>query len=273
MISIVAALSSEVKGLIDHLSLRHQTSKPFAYYNHPDSEVEVLVSGIGANAMSTAVGWLAGARPCDRLWINFGIAGHLSFNVGELVLVHGCADALDGHAHYPPMLLAGEIAHSAACLSIAQASTDYPADALLDMEAHSFFSSACRFSSSEFVQSLKVVSDNQSSGLEGLNAKRVQELAVPHTQALLRFAMGLEKLRRASQITLQHGVDLSQLRATHSQAQQAEQLLQKALVLNVLDDALQQQIYQSADIKQVLGILTQATQMHAPSIDSRSAAR
>jgi len=52
------------------------------------------------------------------------------------------------------------------------------------MEAMAFFATACRSASSELVQSLKVVSDNQDQTAETVNAKQASELVAAHVDMI-----------------------------------------------------------------------------------------
>ncbi len=47
-----------------------------------------------------------------------------------------------------------------------------------------FFATACRSASSELVQSLKVVSDNQDQTAETVNAKQASELVAAHVDMI-----------------------------------------------------------------------------------------
>ena len=284
MISILVALNSEAKPLIDYFSLKKSSLGPYGYYlgtsdvtkrgGHNTAgaceAIELVVSGIGALAMASAVGWLAGVNPVKRVWLNLGIAGHASKKIGEIVLVHGCADAVHTKAHYPP-LVAKWSHETAACLSYNAPCTDYPGDAAVDMEAHSFFTSGLRFSSAEFVQSLKVISDNQDSSIDDLDAKKVEALIKPHVATIANFAEKLSSLRMSAVPWVDHGLQLGSLRSTHSQTLQAQELLVKATVLNVLDDDLKGALSSCQKMSEVLAILHERTRLQSPALIASNA--
>lgn len=226
---ILAALGCEVRPWIDAHRLKPVCHKPFDHYQ--SEFLDIIVTGIGAQSMATAVGWIGAqtAGPC--VWLNLGIAGHATRDLGELFLVHGCASSEEGRAHYPP-LVAKWSGCTDALLSVVKPSSDYPLGAAVDMEAAAFFAAANRFAPSELVQSVKVVSDNREIGVEQLNAKRISELMVPHREVIDEFVYQLQGIAESS-IPLIGPKRFSEVRATVSQARQIDQLEQRLCTLNM----------------------------------------
>ena len=231
-LTILAALTCEARPWIDAHRLKKVGSKPFDLYR--SNEVDLVITGIGAEAMATAVGWIGGQSADARVWLNLGTAGHATRELGEVFLVHGCAASEQGRAHYPPLVAKWNGA-SEALLSLAKPSSDYPLGAAFDMEAAAFFKAAMRFSASELVQSVKVVSDNQKHGIEHLNATRITELMTPHVEPVNRFTEQMMALAlRAVPPTTP--VLFSDVRATVSQRLQIEQLVTKLFALASTDE-------------------------------------
>ena len=61
-------------------------------------------------------------------------------------------------------------------ISVDQPENRYGKNAAYDMEASGFFATASRFNSSELVQVLKIISDNQANPAEQVSAKQVEEI-------------------------------------------------------------------------------------------------
>ncbi|MFT6006694.1 MAG: nucleoside phosphorylase [Pseudoalteromonas tetraodonis] len=276
MISFLLALNSEAKPLVDFYRLKKTEQGPFAHFVSPDNsvEVELLVAGIGALSMAAGVAWLAGKSPMrNRVWLNLGVAGHADMALGQIALVHGSADSTQSRAHYPPQV-AKWAQSTAACLSFNAPCTDYPGDALVDMEAHAFFNTAIKFSSSEIVQSLKVVSDNRDSNIEELNASKITGLISPHIETIVAYAKALQTLAMRD-LVLYNKVEFPQfewldsLRATHSQRRQVTDLMRKAFVLDTLNDNVLKGLSACSHVSEVLSQLNELTRLAQPILPSQ----
>ena len=217
-INYVCALFSEAKPLVEHFKLKKVHDKPFSLYSNSlgnsidgqaSTTVNVLISGIGSFNMSASIGWLGALQavttkslseevasndssstesryqhPESSVWLNLGIAGHASLNIGEPFLVSSSRDINSTRSYYPPQVARRTVTLSP-CLSLNAPSSEYPDDGGIDMEASAFFSVAPRFADAECVQSLKVVSDNPQHGLEGLDSNRVTDLIKPNVEFIV----------------------------------------------------------------------------------------
>lgn len=241
VITMIFALTCEARPWIDALKLKKSDARPFDLYT--GDSIEVVISGIGSESMATVVGWIAGRSPRPRVWLNVGTAGHATRDLGELFLVHGCAASESGRAHYPP-LVAAWTGSTDALLCVDHVSDQYPGGAAVDMESMPFFNAAMRFCNSELVQSMKVVSDNEQSGVEHLNSKRITELMQPHVDAVMRYAANLLSLVPTA-FSVTTVLDLESLRASHSIKQQIQRALHQLAALDVdaerVSDVLQDQ--------------------------------
>ena len=142
MLTIMVALHCEAKPFIDAYRLKKVDSKPFDHYQNIDYEglnIDLVVSGIGALAMASAVGWIGAKGVSDnvkgqsqRIWVNLGTAGHISQPLSSLLLVHGVGDEVQQKCHYPP-LVARWHGVSESVLSVSSPCTQYPDGAAVDM--------------------------------------------------------------------------------------------------------------------------------------------
>jgi nucleoside phosphorylase len=276
MISFLVALNSEAKPLVDFYRLKKTEQGPFSHYVSRDSsvEIELVVVGIGALSMAAGVAWLAGKTPLrNRVWLNLGIAGHADMPIGQIALVHGCSDSVQSRAHYPPQV-AKWAQPTAGCLSFNAPCTDYPGNALVDMEAHAFFTTAIKFSSSEVVQSLKVVSDNRDSNIEDLNATKISELISPHIETIIAYATSLHALAKQNLVLSEKSEFpqtewLDSLRATHSQRLQVLELMRKALVLDALHESVVNKLSASNNVSELITQLHELTRLAKPVVPSQ----
>ena len=270
MLTFVLALHCEAKPIIDFYKLKKVDARPFDLYRGESNGVliELLVSGIGALSVASAVAWLAGfsvQQEVHRLWINVGTAGHEDREVGSLILVHGVGDEVLQRSHYPPLITkwAGQ---TDAVLSVSAPTSTYPCGAAVDMEAYAFFSIAIRFSDSELVQSLKVISDNSEHGIEHLDAKKITKLISEHTIEIDRFAKSLLLVSPQK-----HEVDctvLERFSGTHSQHQQAKEMLLKINTAGSEQDveSVAQSLLGLSRLKEVLPVLRTIVDSITPSI-------
>lgn len=266
-ITIVAALSCEVKPIVDALRLVKQLDRPYKVFGgeFESQRVEVLVSGIGALAMATAIGWMAGRQPTsERVWLNLGSAGHGSASLGSAFRVHASSDILSERKYYPAMVAKSVLATDE-ILSVNAPSSDYPDLGGIDMEAYAFFTAAYRFSSTELVESIKVVSDNPNNDISELNAAKISELIAAHSEVILNLGIALVALLpiKEEQVIL----EIPELHLTHSQRRQAKVLITKLSTLEAIDDALNLAVSDVSSGAELLSILGTALLNIEPRLD------
>ena len=278
MLTIMVALHCEAKPFIDAYRLKKVDSKPFDHYQNIDYvglNIDLVVSGIGALAMASAVGWIGAKgvndnvkRQSQRIWVNLGTAGHISQPLGSLLLVHGVGDEVQQKCHYPPLVAKWHGA-SDSVLSVSSPCTQYPDGAAVDMEAYAFFTSALRFSDAEFVQSLKVVSDNQESGIEGLNAAKLTEFMSANLLGIKTYINELVLISRPI-FSPEFDIDkLLEIKGTHSHRLQVIELVKKLSVMNTLDK-ISEQVFSCASLKDVLLIMNKELSLAIPTIETPS---
>ncbi|CAD6872754.1 5'-methylthioadenosine/S-adenosylhomocysteine nucleosidase family protein [Methylomonas fluvii] len=170
---IFVALPCEAKPLIQAWRLKKLPQKqPFATYRNAD--IILVISGVGKIAMAGAVAYTLAQFPeaTQPILLNFGIAGHRQQALGSCFLADKITDAETQRRFYP------QLAFDAPCptlplVTLSRADADYSDENLRDMEAAAFYEIAVKFSSSELIQCLKVVSDNAESALEKINDESV----------------------------------------------------------------------------------------------------
>lgn len=195
-IFIYAALPCEAKPLVEYFRLKKATTiQPFAlYFNR---ELCLTVTGLGKNAMAAGVAYSQAlfASVEHPVLINIGIAGHQNHDLGTLFLIDKITDLDAGKSYYPPLVFKPPCP-TASLQTVSKPQLNYAPDYLYDMEASAFYETAARFSSGELIQCLKVISDNESSSAENIEAKQVALLIGAHVATIEIVLAELSRLAR-----------------------------------------------------------------------------
>jgi adenosylhomocysteine nucleosidase len=179
-IFIYTALPCEAKPLVEHFDLKKDVSvQPFAVYvNH---DICLTVTGLGKSAMAAGVAYTQAlfAKVEHPVILNIGIAGHKDHLLGDLFLIDKIID-IDSQKNYYPSLIFTPPCPTGSIQTSSRPQLNYESAHLCDMEASAFYETAVRFSSSEFILCLKVISDNQLSTVENIQPKQVSALIAAH---------------------------------------------------------------------------------------------
>ena len=272
-INIVTALNCEAKPLIDYYRLSKVNKKPFDFYTgqvnpvrKQSVEMNLIVGGIGQLNTAMACGWLAAQSGLDRtIWLNVGIAGHKDNEVGRILRVCNVNDPITGFNHYPA-LTAKWNDDVSALMTSALPLSEYPEATLVDMEATAFFTAAGSCASSELVQSLKVVSDNQEESLERLNASLISQLIAAQIEKIVGFINEMIKLFPVQSTFYESSKLIEHLHCTVSQRQQFIELTEKLQSLKAFSKLFQDEIKQADSMKLVLQKLKQELTSIKPSL-------
>ena len=98
MLNLIAATHAEAEPIISALKLKKVTALLNCYQN---KNVHLVITGIGKCNTATACGWLAektaqssgkSAVGKSSAWLNLGIAGHKSAELGSLMVAHKVTD-------------------------------------------------------------------------------------------------------------------------------------------------------------------------------------
>ncbi len=192
---VFTALECEAKTLINHFKLKKDnTSHPFSIYGN--DEIILTVTGVGKVAMAGGVAYVLARFPDAKtpILINVGIAGHKTQAIGDLLIASKVSDAESRKVFYP-QLIGANWPESSEIKSTALPNTDYVDNCLNDMEASAFYEIAVKFSSSELIHCLKVVSDNEQFSIEGINAKIVANWVSNQLESIEKIFNHLQQLR------------------------------------------------------------------------------
>lgn len=233
-VNLVVALPLEAAPIIDKLDMAPlQSNSSFSCYSNGTHNL--IVSGMGRTYSAAATGYLA-ARSAQEykappVWINFGIAGHQWLEIGSVALINKVTTCGGGDSSYPlplplsPNLLSSEL------ITVDKPEQNYPESAAYDMEGAGFWVAANKFSPLEFVQLLKVISDNPDHGIEKFNKNKVSELVVDALPALESTISQLAELallhNSAQSMPESYDVLLDNYRFTVTQIRQLRKLCQR----------------------------------------------
>lgn len=194
MFAIVTAFHSEAKPLIEYFKLKLQTAKS-AFPIYQNETMHLIISGMGKINAASAVGYLQAKLQIDEIvWLNFGIAGHRTMDLGSSIIAHKVIDSGTGQAFYPT--ITGSIPEKGSILyTVDQAERTFSEDYVYEMEASGFMQAALRFSSSELVHCYKIISDNLKTGI-CFEKQKLQKMIEVHLPKIQNFLDDLQSLRQ-----------------------------------------------------------------------------
>jgi len=184
MINLIVALPEEARPIIHYYRLKRMHHL-HAFPVYAGDHLRLIVCGIGNLAAATATGYLAGVLGSESVvaWLNIGIAGSQTFPVGAPVLAQQITDT-SGQQHFYPGLCFEFPLKTAAIRTVSVPETDYRERVVYDMEAAGFYSAAMRFSTTELIHCVKIISDNNTSDISKLSGSRVVALVEQNMEAI-----------------------------------------------------------------------------------------
>jgi hypothetical protein len=173
------------------------------------------------------------------VWLNFGSAGHRDRPAGDVVVAHTVTDVASGERFYPTRLDGPDL-DPVEVRTVVRPERVFESDAVYDMEAYGFMAAALRFSTSELVQSIKIVSDNAASTVAAWTCTRVRNLVESRAEEVARAAERYREIARELEPLCREEASAKELveayrartRFTTSEARRLKSLL---LRLRVLD--------------------------------------
>ena len=164
MLHLLTATHTEAKPLIHTFKLKKKDFNEFHIYINKNKNISLTITGIGKINSSAATSYTAIIfNHCkNNVWLNIGICGHKIFQVGEIFLVNKVIDQSSSKVWYPSINFKTDI-KQATCLTVDEI-TKYDEN-LLDMELSGIQQTSLKFSTIEFVHSLKIVSDNENQSI------------------------------------------------------------------------------------------------------------
>ena len=194
VVQLVVALAAEAKPIASWFKLnRVHPERGFPVYRR--QHIALVVAGPGkANAAAAAAYLYASCGyPENGIWINIGICGHADGGIGDIRLAHKISDLSSGRDWYPPLAFKAPCP-SANLLTVDQPDLTYRRAELIDMEASGFYQTACRFTTGELIQTLKVVSDNKDRSADRIDAAQVYQLIGTALDTLDQLLVALGRL-------------------------------------------------------------------------------
>jgi len=238
LVHLVVALDAEAKPLINWFGLkRQQPDRGFPVFGH--AHIALAISGSGKANASAATAHLHAVCgfPRDAIWINIGVAGHRHHEVGEAFVANAVEDAASGRTWYPPLAITPPWPGKRVA-TLDRPDLEYASADLVDMEAAGFYATACRFSTSELVQAIKVVSDNAQEPAGGLKAADLSALVGRQLDGLDLFLHRLGRL--ANELAEETVIDeddlapfLARWRFTVSERRQLAEQIRRLRVLEL----------------------------------------
>jgi adenosylhomocysteine nucleosidase len=175
-VNLVVAHAVEAKPIIQQLGLKSVNGGAFRRYQAQD--VNLVVSGIGRVNAAAATAYLSAVTTDDSMydpiWINAGIAGHKTFELGVSVIIRKITDPVAKRSYYPLPIASSLPSSDLVTVDIPE--EEYSQNAAFDMEGSAFWSIATKFSPIEFVQLLKIVSDNPENAINTLSKDKIETL-------------------------------------------------------------------------------------------------
>ena len=228
-----AALPCEAKPLINHFKLKKELSLT-AFTIYRSADITLTVTGIGKSAMAAGVAYTLALFPALHMpvLLNIGIAGHDSHELGTVFALEKITDQETGRSYYPQLIISPPFpTHT--IVTVAQAQPDYATDSLYDMEASAFYEIAIRFSSSELIQCIKIISDNKNNPSTQIKPAQVSLWVSDALPLIEKFSQQLRKLASLDQPAnaSSYAEIIVQWHFTNSEKLQLNSLLNKRDVL------------------------------------------
>lgn len=244
MIHLLSATFTEAKPLIDifKLKLKQNSSKLPIYVSE---RITLTVTGIGKinSAIGVAVTFYEFNKCYNHIWLNFGLAGHKLFRIGDIYLVNKISDISSNKVFYPHINEFEVKSHN--CVTYDKQNNDYDNN-LCEMESSGFFQSASKYSSKELIQIMKVISDNEIESINFFDKEKVYNLIINHKFLIINFCNFLLRIKddfflNHQFIDKQYTTLFKEVKFTFTETQQIKSLLllyhskNKSMNNNILD--------------------------------------
>ena len=193
----VIALMPEATPIIRALSLiKIAGNLPFPIYSDEGREHWLIVSGLGQINVAAATSLLFEKSRADKttVWINVGIAGSKTFNIGELVFIDKVTSNTSGKSLYPYSIPNLKIENRSELVTVNNPEREFGSEGVYDMEGFSFFKATSKLSSNELILILKIVSDGPGSDLSKIDKNKISKLVEKKIPTLLQILPTLVSL-------------------------------------------------------------------------------
>ncbi len=193
MIHFIIATHSEARPIIDLFRLKKikNQNKVSIYSN---KNMSVTITGIGK--VNSAVGVIQTfyevSQEMNNIWINLGLAGHKDKKIGEIFSVSKISD-YENNKFFYPFINEFKIEYDE-CISLGKEKKEYN-QSIFDMESSGFYDAAKKFSTKEFIQIIKVISDNESNSIEFEKKEKIYKLINKHKHKIFELCEYMKKLK------------------------------------------------------------------------------
>lgn len=189
MILISTALFCEAKPLINHFKLKKDKNSKI----YSNDSIMLVITNIGKNSHQIIQQILEDKAISS--FLNIGIAGHKSYNIGSLFLAHKISSPENKKSFYPIILF--DYKDTENLISQNKIESDFEKDTLYDMEAFFQFEIVSKSMPVELMHCIKIVSDNKIKKAKTITAKDVSDLIY---QNIPKIEHVIEKIKRISEL-------------------------------------------------------------------------
>ena len=229
MIHFLVATNSEARPLIDLFKLKKKKDlkQTFIYSNQNTS---LTITGIGK--INAAIGvtetYFYYNQKNNNIWINIGLAGHKDLKIGDICAVNKISDNETNKDFFP---FANEFRiQNQECLTVGTHMKNYGTK-IYDMESSGFYQSACKYSSNELLQIVKIISDNQYESIDFKNKEVVYNIIINHKKLINELCTFMLKLKKKNYPINKEIIDIefnnliAKIKFTFTERQQMKALL------------------------------------------------
>ena len=230
---IFVALPCEAKPLIAHFKLKKELSiSVFSIYRN--AHISLTVTGIGKSAMAAGVAYSLALFPSSALpvLLNIGIAGHGTHVLGSIFSADKIVDQESGRSYYPQLVVTPP-SPTHKIITVSKPQLGYLGTSLYEMEASAFYETAIRFSSSELIQCIKIISDNKSNPTEKIKPAQVSDWIRDALPLIEEYTQQLSQLAQLDKpmVTDHFAEIIAQWRFSSNEQLQLKSLLNKRAIL------------------------------------------
>lgn len=234
MINFVVATLPEGQPIIDLFQLNKKKiiNKKLIYYS---DKMSLTVTGIGK--INCIIGvtqtFYELGKKKNNVWINIGLAGHKTSEIGKIFLVNKAIDKTTQKVFYP--FIGKFNFRMKECVTFEKVNNKYDRR-LSDMECSGFFEAAKNFSSIELLQSIKIISDNEKVSINFKDKEEVYNIISKYNYLIKETCEELLKLREVidedfnSKINEQFEKVFNGMKFTFTEKQQMLSLLRLYLI-------------------------------------------
>ena len=191
-VNIIVAMKAEARSLIEHFALQDRITGLHQFKVYQNDQIRLVISGIGSSYAEKAVAVVAERVEPNEIsaWLNVGVVGHKSLEIGQALMGNRITDAVTGESLYPIFVTDFGL-RTGKVRTVYEVETDYEEETAYDMEASGFVKAASKFTKYELIHCYKVVSDNPDNSVNKLNNQIIGNMIAEHVDAIERVCRQL----------------------------------------------------------------------------------